>query len=97
MDIEVKEGLPGSEVTHVLGPVRGPSGNEKNFGVYPLGCDICVRRDKPACGFVPGKAGCKSGPDPYHPDVPCQYQGVTMGGGSTAIRIAHLAAGVPVK
>lgn len=56
-------------------------GNEKAFGVYPLGCDICVARQTPPCGQVPGKDGCKGG-DQYHPDVPCQYQGSTMSGGS---------------
>ena len=64
-----------------IGPVLGKSGNEKAFGVYPLGCDICVARQNPPCGQTPGTDGCKSGSQ-YKPDVPCQYQGATMGGGA---------------
>jgi len=64
-----------------IGPVLGKSGNEKAFGVYPLGCDICVARQKPSCGMTPGTDGCKTGSQ-YNPDVPCQYQGATMGGGA---------------
>jgi hypothetical protein len=57
------------------------SGNEKSMGVYPNGCDICVAREHPPCGMQPGKDGCKGGTQ-YKPDVPCQYQGPTMSGGS---------------
>jgi hypothetical protein len=64
-----------SSGTHVLGPVHAATGNEKAFGVYPLGCDICIARSSPPCGIAPGNTGCKRGPDQYHPDVPCQYQG----------------------
>ena len=64
-----------------IGPVLGKSGNEKAFGVYPLGCDICVARQNPPCGQTPGTDGCKTGSQ-YNPDVPCQYQGATMGGGA---------------
>ena len=59
---------------HVLGPVTSPSGNEEAFGVFPDGCDVCVARLDPPCGFRKGKTGCKAGVDPYHPKVPCQYQ-----------------------
>ncbi len=65
------------------------TGNEKAFGVYPLGCDICTARQNPPCGMSPTREGCKAGPDQYHPDVPCQFQGSVMGGG-TAVRIIHL-------
>lgn len=65
-----------------LGPVTGPAGNEKNYGVFPNGCDICVARQRPPCGLVPGRTGCKAGTQ-YAPAVPCQHQGATMGGGGT--------------
>lgn len=68
--------------THELA-VKSASGNEKAFGVYPLGCDICVARQSPPCGMSPGADGCKLGTQ-YKPDVPCQYQGTKMGGGTTA-------------
>ncbi len=64
-----------------LGPVRSSTGNQAAFGVYPLGCDVCTAREDPPCGIPKGRDGCKAGSQ-YHPDVPCQYQGVTMGGGS---------------
>jgi hypothetical protein len=68
-----------------LGPPIGREGNEKVFGVYPYGCDICVERQPPmACGIPAGKAGCKSGSQ-YNPDVPCQYQGTVKGGGTAAL------------
>jgi len=70
---------------HVLGPVTTQGGNEKAFGVYPYGCDICVARSAPPCGIPVGKESCKTGPDQYHPDVPCQYQGTKKGGGSTVV------------
>jgi len=68
--------------THALGPVTSQTDNEKAFGVYPYGCDICVARSSPPCGIPKGHEGCKTGPDQYHPDVPCQYQGTNKGGGS---------------
>jgi hypothetical protein len=71
-----------SSGTHELA-VKGPAGNEKAFGVYPLGCDICTARQNPPCGMSPGSDGCKLGTQ-YKPDVPCQYQGSKMGGGTTA-------------
>ncbi len=68
----------------LLGPVRSPNGNERAFGVYPLGCDGCTLRVRPPCGYTPGtKDGCKGGTQ-YKPDVPCQYQGTVMGGGTQA-------------
>jgi hypothetical protein len=64
-----------------LGPPLGRDGNEKVFGLFPYGCDICVSRQAPPCGIAPGGTGCKAGSQ-YAPDVPCQYQGPIMGGGS---------------
>lgn len=69
-----------------LGPVLGPAGNDKAFGVFPYGCDICVARQDPPCGIDKGKDGCKTGSQ-YNPDVPCQYQAGTKGGGSAPIKI----------
>ncbi len=70
-----------SSGAHELGPPNGSTGNEKVFGLYPLGCDICTARQHPPCGIKPGPEGCKAGTQ-YKPDVPCQYQGPTMSGGS---------------
>jgi hypothetical protein len=72
---------------------KSKEGNEKALGVYPLGCDICVARQKPSCGMSPGKDGCKSGTQ-YNPVVPCQWQGTVMGGG-TKVRVALVLPGVP--
>lgn len=66
--------------------VSQKAGNERAPAVYPLGCDTCVARTKPACGMSPGKDGCKGGTQ-FKPDVPCQFQGSTMGGASTSIEI----------
>ena len=79
-----------SDASVTLGPVKSPSGNEKAFGVFPLGCDICVARQNPPCEMTPGKEGCKQGPDQYHPDVVCQYQGKTMSGASTTVKVLYL-------
>jgi hypothetical protein len=68
-----------------LGPVTSAEGNEKAYGVFPLGCDICVARQNPPCGMRPGKAGCKAGPNQYRPDVICQYQGASFGGGERVV------------
>lgn len=65
---------------------KGASGNENVFGVFPLGCDICIARQNPPCGQTPGYAGCKVGTQ-YDPKPPCQYQGKQMGGGSK-VRVA---------
>jgi hypothetical protein len=73
--------------TKTLGPVKKRTGNEHAFGVYPLGCDICVQRQKPPCGIKPGPVngdGCKAGSQ-YNPAVPCQYQGPTKSGGSNVV------------
>lgn len=68
-----------------LGPPNGATGNETVFGVFPLGCDLCTSRSSATpCGMSPGSDGCKKGSQ-YDPDVPCQYQGSTMGGGSSII------------
>jgi hypothetical protein len=72
----------------VLGPPVGKEGNEKVYGVFPLGCDICVARKSPPCGMKPGRDGCKAGTQ-YKPDVPCQHQGSKMGGGSTIV-VTHV-------
>lgn len=69
--------------------VASKDGNEKRFGVYPLGCDICVARQQPSCGFPAGKFGCKGGTQ-YKPDVPCQYQGTVMGGGNVLVKVSLL-------
>lgn len=65
-----------------LGPPKGETGNEKVYGIFPYGCDICVERQNPPCGIAKGKQGCKEGTQ-YDPDVPCQVQGTTMGGGGS--------------
>lgn len=69
----------------------GSTGNERAFGVYPFGCDICVARQSPPCGIAPsptpGSAGCKQGTQ-YKPAVPCQLQGATMGGGNLAVVVS---------
>jgi hypothetical protein len=63
-----------------LGPPHGKDQNEKVFGVYPLGCDLCTANSVGTCGLPKGKTGCKGGTQ-YKPDVPCQYQGPKKGGG----------------
>ena len=63
-----------------LGPTRGKDENAAVFGVFPFGCDVCVARENPPCGIPRGTIGCKGGTQ-YKPDVPCQYQGPTKGGG----------------
>ena len=70
----------GTPVT--LGPTLGATGNEKVYGVFPVGCDICVERQNPPCGIAKGSVGCKTGTQ-YDPDVPCQWQGTVKGGGGT--------------
>ncbi len=56
-----------------LGPPLGQFGNEKVYGLFPNGCDICVERLDPPCGIPKGKTGCKTGTQD-NPDVICQYQ-----------------------
>ena len=72
--------VSGKAVT--LGPPNGETGNEKVYGLFPYGCDICVERQNPPCGISKGKTGCKKGTQ-YKPDVPCQFQGATKGGGGS--------------
>ena len=69
--------------TTVLGPPNGKDGNEKVYGLFRLGCDVCVKRENPPCGISPGPQGCKAGTQ-YDPDPPCQWQGPTKGGAGTA-------------
>lgn len=68
----------------ILGPPNGATGNEKVFGLFPYGCDICVAQQSPPCGISPGGPGCKAGSQ-YNPSPPCQYQGPVKGGGSTVV------------
>lgn len=56
-----------------LGPPAGAAGNEKVYGLFPLGCDVCVARENPPCGQSKGADGCKAGTQ-YDPEPPCQYQ-----------------------
>jgi len=73
----------------LLGPVTAGVGNERALGVYPYGCDICVARQHPSCGIPAGNDGCKTGTQ-YDPDVPCQAQGRTSGGGDNDVVIELL-------
>jgi hypothetical protein len=68
----------------VVMSVTQEGGNEKTFGVFPDQCDVCTARMNPPCGMKPGREGCKAGSQ-YKPDVPCQYQGPTVGGGSQVV------------
>jgi hypothetical protein len=77
--IEIDYTPPGGVMTK-LGPPIGKDGNEKVFGVFPFGCDICTARQDPPCGIAAGGPGCKSGTQ-YKPDVLCQFQGAVKGGG----------------
>jgi len=79
----------GADAATVLGPVTSAHGNEKAFGVFPLGCDICVARQTPSCDASVGTSGCKTGTQ-YNPDVPCQYQGAVMGGGGAMVTVTYL-------
>ena len=73
---------PSGAKSVLLGPPVGEQGNETVLGVFPYGCDICVERQNPPCGISKGTTGCKKGTQ-YDPDVPCQWQGPTKGGGGT--------------
>ena len=75
-----------------LGPPFGPKGNEKVYGLFPLGCDICTARQNPPCGIKPGGDGCKAGTQ-YNPNPPCQWQGSVKGGGGAVT--VRLLAGIP--
>lgn len=76
--------LVGDAGTTTLGPPKGLLGNSKVFGLFPLGCDICVARQNPPCGMKPGTDGCKTGTQ-SNPDVPCQFQGASKSGGSKVL------------
>lgn len=74
----------------VLGPVAGATGNEDVFGVFPVGCDLCVQRGEPPCGMSKGPLhgdGCKLKGTQYDPEPPCQYQGPSKGGGDSKVEI----------
>lgn len=45
-----------------LGPPAGAQGNEKVYGVYPMGCDICVARQKPPAGWPQERTAARAGP-----------------------------------
>jgi len=77
-----------------LGPPNGPKGNEQVFGLFPLGCDVCVARQSPPCGIPKGTDGCKAGTQ-YDPKPPCQWQGTVMGGGTAVV--VKLVPGVPAR
>lgn len=78
-EVEIDVAKADASTKTALGPPHGRDNNEKVFGLYPYGCDICTARQNPPCGIVPGGTGCKGGTQ-YKPDVPCQYQGGVMGG-----------------
>jgi hypothetical protein len=72
-----------------LGPPCGVTGNEKGYGVFPYGCDICAARLSPMteCGPYPsGNQGCKSGTE-NKPGVLCQYNLANMGEDNGTITI----------
>jgi hypothetical protein len=91
----------GSPIT--LGPPNGASGNESVYGLYPLGCDVCVARCSPPCGIsksnplVGCDASCNNcqsngvdgckGGSQTAPTVPCQYQGSQLGGGGESVQV----------
>lgn len=78
----------GDSLQTVLGPPKGKTGNEDVFGVFPVGCDLCVQRGAPPCGIPKGPLhgdGCKATGTQYDPKPPCQYQGATKGGGESTI------------
>jgi len=73
----------------MLGPVTHERNNERAFGVFPLACDICVSRSAPQCGYKRGPSPeCKKGTQDK-PDVVCQYQGTTMHGGDTDVKLVY--------
>ena len=84
-DVQIDVTPKGSNAI-TLGPPIGKDGNEKVYGLYPYGCDICVERQSPPCDIPKGKTGCKTGTQ-SKPDVPCQYQGLTKAGGDSAVVI----------
>ena len=86
LQISVKE--DGHRLPTLLGPPVGATGNEDVYGLFPVGCDICVQRQSPPCGIAKGALhgdGCKTQGTQYDPKPPCQYQGATKGGGNATI------------
>lgn len=83
------EAEPSAGVTEILGPPAGKEGNEKVYGLFPYGCDICVAQQNPPCGIPAGGPGCKAGRQ-SDPDPVCQVQGPTKGGGGQAVRVVLL-------
>ncbi len=62
--------------TKTMGPTQGKTGNQRAFGVYPYGCDVCTARQKPPCGIEMGDSECKTPNgvnNQYSADVPCQW------------------------
>jgi hypothetical protein len=89
-DVKIVATPSGADASAIaLGPPVGQTGNEKVFGLYPYGCDVCVERQNPPCGIARGKDGCKKGTQ-YAPDVPCQWQGTIKGGGGLSVSVELL-------
>jgi hypothetical protein len=81
LDVSVVDGFnekiqmnvtPTGGQTTILGPPNGKLGNQKVFGVFPYGCDLCAAIKGPPCGNA-GLEQCKGGTE-HKPDVICQYQ-----------------------
>lgn len=81
LDVSVVDGFnekiqititPTGGAATTLGPPKGQLGNQKVFGVFPYGCDLCAAIKGPPCGNA-GKEQCKGGTE-TKPDVICQYQ-----------------------
>jgi hypothetical protein len=92
--IDVRD-LVGDAGLVVLGPPNGPTGNERVYGLFPLGCDACASRIHPPCGFDSGGSGCKGGTQFKPEPAPCQWQGSTKGGGSAVV--VRLLPGIPAQ
>lgn len=89
-DVKITVTEPGDRLSTVLGPPKGATGNEDVYGLFPVGCDLCVQRGAPPCGIAPGPEhgdGCKLHGTQYDPVPPCQYQGKTKGGGDATILV----------
>jgi len=69
-----------------LGPTVGATGNQKVFGVYPVGCTNCLNRGGCPCGIdCKETSQCHQGGTPSDPDIPCQASQPT--GGTITIKI----------
>jgi len=69
-----------SEGPTTLGPTAGITGNQKVFGVFPVGCTNCVNRDGCPCGInCSDTSQCHQGGTPNNPDLPCQASQPTGG------------------